>query len=53
MPEFWGGWLIRPVSMEFWQGRASRLHDRLRYVTEQPGTALEDPAAWSIQRLSP
>ena len=53
LPEFWGGWLIRPVSMEFWQGRASRLHDRLRYVTEQLGTALDDPAAWSIQRLSP
>jgi len=53
MPEFWGGWLIRPVSVEFWQGRASRLHDRLRYVTEHSGASLDDPAHWTIQRLSP
>jgi pyridoxamine 5'-phosphate oxidase len=53
MPEFWGGWLIRPMSVEFWQGRASRLHDRLRYVADHSGASLDDPAHWTIQRLSP
>ena len=50
IPEFWGGWLIRPESVEFWQGRESRLHDRLRYVG---AGALDDPAAWTVERLSP
>lgn len=53
LPDFWGGWLIRPVSVEFWQGRASRLHDRLRYSCDGPGVALDDRSAWSVQRLSP
>ena len=44
-PEHWGGYNINPLSIEFWQGRPSRLHDRLRY------TALND--AWKIERLSP
>ncbi len=46
-PEFWGGWLARPVTWEFWQGRASRLHDRLRYRRSGPD------AAWVVERLSP
>ena len=52
LPEFWGGWLIRPVSVEFWQGRPSRLHDRLRFRAE-PGTALDAGADWVVERLSP
>jgi len=44
-PEHWGGYNIKPTSIEFWQGRPSRLHDRLRY------SALND--AWKIERLSP
>jgi pyridoxamine 5'-phosphate oxidase len=45
MPDFWGGYRLRPESVEFWQSRPSRLHDRLRYrrVT----------GSWEIQRLSP
>jgi len=52
-PDFWGGWLIRPVSVEFWQGRESRLHDRLRFVSEGDFAQLDDPQGWTIQRLSP
>jgi pyridoxamine 5'-phosphate oxidase len=44
-PEHWGGYNIKPTSIEFWQGRPSRLHDRLRY-TEVNGE-------WKIERLSP
>ncbi|HAN71488.1 MAG TPA: pyridoxamine 5'-phosphate oxidase [Actinobacteria bacterium] len=53
IPDFWGGWLIRPVSVEFWQGRESRLHDRLRFVAVQGDSALDDPDAWRVERLSP
>ncbi len=45
MPDFWGGYLLAPETMEFWQGRASRLHDRLRYR--------RDPGGWVVERLSP
>ena len=44
-PAFWGGWLIRPTQYEFWQGRPSRLHDRLRYRQGATG--------WEIGRLAP
>ena len=44
-PEWWGGYIVKPVSMEFWQGRANRLHDRIRY-------SLED-IDWKIERLAP
>jgi len=45
-PEFWGGYTIKPVEMEFWQGRANRLHDRIRYQ-------LQKDFSWKMDRLSP
>jgi pyridoxamine 5'-phosphate oxidase len=45
-PEFWGGYLLRPESIEFWQGRPNRLHDRLKYKKTVDGD-------WTIDRLSP
>ena len=52
-PDFWGGWLIRPRSVEFWQGRTSRLHDRLCFRALRDGVALDDQVGWRIERLSP
>lgn len=45
-PENWGGYLVRPVSIEFWQGRPNRLHDRIRY-------SLQEDFDWKIERLAP
>ena len=45
LPEFWGGYRVVPQSIEFWQGRESRLHDRLIYERNDDG--------WDITRLSP
>jgi pyridoxamine 5'-phosphate oxidase len=45
MPGFWGGYLLAPEMVEFWQGRLNRLHDRLRYR--------RDGAHWLVERLSP
>jgi pyridoxamine 5'-phosphate oxidase len=45
LPDFWGGYLLRPVVMEFWQGRMSRLHDRILYS--------RDGNDWRIERLAP
>ena len=45
LPANWGGWRVAPETVEFWQGRRSRLHDRLRYRRAQDG--------WTIERLAP
>ncbi|KAJ3505280.1 hypothetical protein NLJ89_g7500 [Agrocybe chaxingu] len=50
-PEFWGGWRVVPDEIEFWCGKPSRLHDRIRYLRIE-GSPDEHPA-WKIERLSP
>jgi pyridoxamine 5'-phosphate oxidase len=45
-PEHWGGYIVKPVIVEFWQGRPSRLHDRIQYTLEENGN-------WKIERLAP
>jgi pyridoxamine 5'-phosphate oxidase len=53
MPDFWGGYLIKVESMEFWQGRRSRLHDRLRFIKTGESSNLADTSAWQTVRVSP
>ncbi|MBO6881009.1 pyridoxamine 5'-phosphate oxidase [Winogradskyella sp.] len=45
-PKYWGGYMVKPVEIEFWQGRPNRLHDRIRYQ-------LQSNFDWKIERLSP
>jgi pyridoxamine 5'-phosphate oxidase len=45
VPDFWGGYLVEPHAIEFWQGRADRLHDRIKYMKTDKG--------WAVVRLSP
>lgn len=46
LPPFWGGYRVKPDAIEFWQGRKSRLHDRLLYMRQPDGT-------WARSRLAP
>ena len=45
LPPFWGGYLVTPDAVEFWQHRDDRLHDRLRYA--------RDESSWRVERLQP
>ncbi|HEY8896072.1 MAG TPA: pyridoxal 5'-phosphate synthase, partial [Niastella sp.] len=45
-PAHWGGYRVKPICIEFWQGRPSRLHDRLQYTLQGDNT-------WTIERLAP
>ena len=47
MPDFWGGFIVRPTRFEFWQGRTSRLHDRITFRQDEP------LGKWVRERLSP
>jgi pyridoxamine 5'-phosphate oxidase len=46
MPDYWGGYCLTPIEIEFWQGRPNRLHDRFRYARTTDGV-------WSMNRLAP
>ena len=45
-PQYWGGYLVKPISIEFWQGRPNRMHDRIRYT-------LQPDFEWKKERLAP
>lgn len=52
-PPHWGGFLVRAVEVEFWQGRTSRLHDRLVFVNLGASTDLDDAGNWRVERRQP
>ena len=57
LPESWGGYALKPLRFEFWQGRNDRLHDRFQYSVESAGGSelpdREEWPTWKIERLSP
>ncbi|XP_060086200.1 pyridoxine/pyridoxamine 5'-phosphate oxidase-like [Ylistrum balloti] len=58
-PEFWGGYLVKPSSFEFWQGQTNRLHDRMKFRRQRDGEVIDSKLThladdgWVIERLSP
>jgi pyridoxamine 5'-phosphate oxidase len=56
-PDHWGGYIVKPTSIEFWQGRSSRLHDRIKYTlgnsAYNAATDTRSDASWKIERLAP
>ncbi|XP_037547179.1 pyridoxine-5'-phosphate oxidase [Nematolebias whitei] len=58
MPDYWGGYLVKPTSIEFWQGQTNRLHDRIVFTKKEVGEKLGEfqrgaAGGWAYQRLSP
>ncbi|KAJ6585149.1 pyridoxamine 5'-phosphate oxidase [Mycena capillaripes] len=53
LPDFWGGWRVVPSEIEFWSGKPSRLHDRVRYLRQDDADSPDDDAVWKIERLAP
>ncbi|MDB2330066.1 pyridoxamine 5'-phosphate oxidase, partial [Flavobacteriaceae bacterium] len=45
-PDHWGGFIVQPTTIEFWQGRPNRLHDRMEF-------SLNEDNSWSVSRLAP
>lgn len=52
-PEYWGGYVVKPSRIEFWQGRPGRLHDRIEYTKTKEETGKAEETGWTIRRLSP
>jgi pyridoxamine 5'-phosphate oxidase len=56
-PDHWGGYIVKPTSIEFWQGRSSRLHDRIKYTLQNSAynaaTDTRTDLNWKIERLAP
>lgn len=53
VPPFWGGYLVRPVTVEFWQARPDRLHDRLQFRRPDAVPGLASDGGWIVERLAP
>jgi len=56
LPDFWGGYLVVPQQIEFWQGGEHRLHDRFEYTlvtTMSEGAGTPEVGQWEIERLAP
>ena len=55
LPDHWGGYVVVPESLEFWQGRRDRMHDRWRYVRDDraPDTLSPGGGSWRTERLAP